>query len=239
MKYLSFPAELRVTNIDKGEFEGYASVFDVINSYSEVFEKGAYKKTISENRDRIKVLYMHMDPFGMPVEMREDDHGLYTKTRAVPTQENKDRMEYIRAGVVDSLSVGFDYVNGKTETGEDGITHIYEAKLWEYSPVIWGADPLARIEKVRSIKTLSNHLQKVIDGHFSNDNELVNNALNEIRTLASEKPEQSTSKDSEPSDTDHDTAEIASLCEDVRSMAEAEKLKRELDTFARNLRSKN
>lgn len=237
MRYLSFPAEVRVTDIDKGEIEGYASVFDVINSYREVFHEGAFKKTISEDRGRIKVLYMHTQPFGMPVKMKEDEYGLYTLSKVVPTQENKDRMEYIKAGVVDGLSIGFDYVANKNESDDEGIVHIYEAKLWEYSPVIWGADPLAKIDKVRSIKKLSRHLQRVIDGHCANDSDLIMSALDEIKALVnSGKPEASTSLCTKPPKQDDTTAELASLCQEIGSIAEAERMKKELDAFANSLR---
>lgn len=235
MKYKSFQAEMEVVDINKGIFEGYASVFDVVDSYGDNIKQGAFRKTLQEGSDRVKVLYLHMNPFGKPIEMREDSHGLYTKTQATPTKENQDRLQYIKDGVVDSLSIGYDLVEGKFDENENGGYDIYELKLWEYSPVIWGANPLANIARDKEIAQLTKSMNNIQDGFLNDDIEQVENAIKDIKALTGKKPEASTSVTDE-SQKDNSIADIKSLCEEVRSYKEATHLKKELDEFAKNLR---
>jgi len=226
--YRSYPAEVRMVDIDKGIFEGYASVFDSLNSYDEMIHAGAFKKTLQENRDRVKVLYLHSQPFGMPLEIYEDSKGLYTKTQATPTKENEDRLLYIKHGVVDSLSIGFSMIPGKYEVDDEGIRHINELKLYEYSPVIWGADPEARIENSEQFASLSRALNDGFDAILNKD---------ERKTLAAMEPLANTLEDGKPEDMDDEAeAKFVSLCSRIDGIANDIVLKRNLEKFARSLK---
>ena len=71
-------------NEENGEFSGYAAVFDTVDDGGDVIEKGAFTKTIAENFDRIKILSQHQDfdlPIGKPLELREDDKGLFIRAK--------------------------------------------------------------------------------------------------------------------------------------------------------------
>ncbi|MCK9492682.1 MAG: HK97 family phage prohead protease [Sulfurimonas sp.] len=237
MRYKSFPGEVKVKDIDKGIFEGYASVYEVEDSYGEVIHRGAADKTLKENRDRIKVLWLHTLPFGMPVKVSEDDHGIYTMSKATPTQENKDRLAYIKDRVVDALSIGFDLVKDKFHQDNDGILHIHEIKLWEYSPVIWGANPLAMIEKSKGIISITKDLEIIGDGYLSGDQKSIEAAIDRIKALTAGEPPAGTLPGSvEPPKEDKDLAAIKALCQEVGSRTEALKLEKELKAFAESLK---
>lgn len=151
-------AEFKV-RLKTREFEGYCSTFGNMDSVGDIIEPGAFRKTISERgpkgANKIKVLWDHWEPFGMPVEMREDAHGLYVIGRASDTEENKDRLKYMAEGVVDSMSIGFTIPEGKSWWEEDGdapygiVRHIEEVKLFEFSPIMFPANELAVISNVR------------------------------------------------------------------------------------------
>jgi HK97 family phage prohead protease len=116
-------------------------------------EKGCYRKTVLERgpagSNEIVILWGHRDPFGMPTKMFEDETGLWVVGEASDTQENKDRLVYMRDGVVKSLSVGFTIPKGKAWYEEDTWTrHIQEVKLYEFSPVMFPANEAARIAQV-------------------------------------------------------------------------------------------
>lgn len=154
----SVPFECKV-RLESKSFEGYASTFGNMDLVGDIIEPGAFRKTITERgpngANKIKVLWEHSAPFGMPVEMREDANGLYVVGKASDTVENKDRLTYMAEGVVDSMSIGFSIPQGKSwwEEDEDApwgmVRHITEAKLYEFSPVMFPANEQAAIANVR------------------------------------------------------------------------------------------
>ena len=238
MRYKSMKAEMEVVDISNGIFEGYASVFDVVDSYGDNIKRGAFKKTLSENRGRVKVLYQHMQPFGKPIEMREDDHGLYTKTQATPTEENKDRLQYIKDGVVDSLSIGYDLIEDKFADNDHGGYNIYELKLWEYSPVIWGANPLASINRNKPVAELTKNMNRLQDGFLNDDIKQIHKAIKDIKALTDNQEPDSSTSETDESQGSNSIAEIKSLCEDVKSYKETVQLKKELAEFTKSIRRK-
>ena len=71
---------------DSGEFEGYGSVFGVVDSYSDVVVRGAFAASLARWKEKGRLpamLWQHQmsEPIGIYTEMREDDVGLYVKGR--------------------------------------------------------------------------------------------------------------------------------------------------------------
>lgn len=157
VKYL--PWEVKV-DLATRQFEGYASTFGNEDLVGDIMEKGCFRKTILERGPQgsndIKILWGHFDPFGMPVEMHEDDTGLWVVGEASDTVENRDRLVYMRDGVVKSLSVGFTIPKGKSWYEDDGwVRHIEEVKLYEFSPVMFPANEAAKIANVAKYHDLA------------------------------------------------------------------------------------
>jgi len=148
---------------DTGEFDGYASVFDeYIESYNEIVDPGAYKQTLNHNGGHVAVLYMHDDalftgrpPIGLGLRGSEDLHGLAVGAELhIDTHQiARETWGFMRAvhkvGRKIGLSVGFRPV--QTEL-IDGITHVKEAQLFEYSitPPDWQAGPSAGVTNMRA-----------------------------------------------------------------------------------------
>jgi HK97 family phage prohead protease len=161
-------AEIK-TKKEKGTYEGYASTFGNEDSYGDIIEPGAFRKTISERgpmgAKKIKGLWEHFEPFGTIEQLTEDSNGLYMVGKASDTQENKDRLQYMADGVVDSMSIGFSIPEGKSWWEDDGgwmgIRHIEEVKLYEISVVMFPANELATIASVRKAREV-NELLKMI-----------------------------------------------------------------------------
>ena len=132
-----------------GVVKGYGSVFGNVDSDGDVINKGAYKKTIQENKQRIKYLYQHdMDkPLGKMVHLEEDDKGLMFEAQIPKTQLGKDVVELMKAGVITENSVGILPI--QKEMGSDGYRHINEVKLFEISAVTLAANDQAMIMDVK------------------------------------------------------------------------------------------
>lgn len=140
--------------LDENKFEGYASYFNNIDSYDDIIEKGAFKKTISENRGRIKVLWQHdaAEPIGIPEEMYEDDNGLYVRAKISMTDTGKKAMTLIRDGVITEMSIGYDVMKDDYKMmGNRRVRMLKEVRLWEFSPVTFAANDKAKIMKMRSL----------------------------------------------------------------------------------------
>ena len=149
---IDIPMEIRAVDTEQGIFEGYASVFDVVDSYGSQIMRGAFTKTLQERGDKIKVLWNHDDdaPIGKPLEMREDSHGLFVRaqlTRGV--QRAEEALLLMKDGVINTLSIGFSIPRGK-ESLVDGVRQINEVKLYEFSPVVFESNESATITGVRA-----------------------------------------------------------------------------------------
>ncbi len=141
---------------DGGEFSGYAAVFNNVDNGGDVIEKGAFAKTILEDFDRIKILSQHQDyelPIGKPLELREDDKGLFIRAKISDTQKGRDIQTLLKDGVLNELSIGYDaidfYYDGEAPNGEP-LRHLKELRLWEVSVVTWAMNEFAQIEEVKS-----------------------------------------------------------------------------------------
>ncbi len=136
--------------------KGYASAWGIVDSYDEIVLKGAFIETLAneEHARRRKVLWNHKGPgwkedtrpIGIPSVLEEDDYGLYYETEAAPTPLGDEVLALYRADIITENSIGFDLSWDDVEImlGPDGDTVIAIKrvnKLWEVSPVIWGANP--------------------------------------------------------------------------------------------------
>jgi len=146
----------------------------------DIVHPGAFVKTIDERFPRIKVLDSHnadsiMNVIGKPVAIRELKRaelslevqkawpmatgGLFTDTQyAIETPEGLGAFQRIAGGYVTEYSIAFNIAKGKFDYGEVElpggekltVRHIREVILWEYSPVVWGANPATYTTDVKN-----------------------------------------------------------------------------------------
>ena len=144
---------LESSDENTGEFSGYAAVFGNLDDGNDIIEKGAFAKTIAADLDRIKILALHNSswlPVGKPLELREDEHGLFIWGKISDTSMGRDVMTLLRDGVLGELSIGYDAVDFEWD-GDSGIRHLKEIKLWEVSIVTWAMNDQATIDEVKSM----------------------------------------------------------------------------------------
>ena len=131
-----------------GIIKGYGSYFGNKDSDNDVIMKGAYKKTIAENGDRVKYLYQHdmNQPIGKMTELYEDDKGLVFVAEIAKTQLGKDVIELMKSGVITENSVGIMPIQ---KQNKDNYREITEVKLYEISAVTLAANDQAKILDVK------------------------------------------------------------------------------------------
>lgn len=150
--------EVKVKEEDDGfRLKGYASIFNTKDFYKDIVRPKSFKKTIKERKKRIKVLYQHEAPAGVPTLMEEQEKGLWTESLLPFTDENRERMEYVKAGAVDGLSIGFiaeefDYIQDEDDEDDEDdwfffwpTREITKIMLLEYSLVTIPAHDDARL----------------------------------------------------------------------------------------------
>lgn len=145
-------------------FRGMASVFGtLIDTWTPTrILPGAFANTLAENAARVKVLYQHDPscPIGLPLKMQETPDGLYVEAEiAADIEDGATCLALMRplpnAGrpVIDELSIGFDPVKWEmADEGSDQVRLVREVRLWEFSPVTWGANRDAKVMSVHSLR---------------------------------------------------------------------------------------
>jgi len=140
--------ELIDADENAGIIKGYGSIFGNKDSDNDIITKGAYKKTIAENGERVKYLYQHdmNQPIGKMLELYEHDKGLVFVAQIAKTQLGKDVVELMKSGVITENSVGILPIQGK-DRGD--YREINEVKLYEISAVTLAANDQAKILDVK------------------------------------------------------------------------------------------
>lgn len=163
-------------NGENGGFEGYASVFHLLDYHNDIVAPGAYKD------DAVRFLkegfiggvgHDHSNPIGKPQRLFEDGYGLFLDALLVSTSKAQEARELITSDVVRKLSVGIMPMQVKTlrtkgevldywkKAGwnpsdeeilraEHGARVIKRAKLLEVSPVALPANELSEITSYKS-----------------------------------------------------------------------------------------
>lgn len=159
----TIPWEIKA-DVNKREFEGYASTFHNRDLVGDIVQPGAFSKTINERRDQIKVLYNHREPLGYPLHMEEDSKGLYVKAHISETSLGNDVLTLMKDGVIDRMSIGYDIIKDEYRS-EGGRTDrlLKELKLFEFSPVIFPANEMASVTGVKAAMT-HDEILNMLDG---------------------------------------------------------------------------
>ena len=137
-----------------GEFEGYASVFGIVDQGLDVVERGAFTKTLGSGR-KVKMLWQHdtSKVIGVWDEVREDDRGLFVKGRLLKgIKLAEEAMVMLRAGALDSMSIGYRTIEAVAEGG-GRIRKLMELDLHEISLVTFPMLPDAKVTDVKSLST--------------------------------------------------------------------------------------
>jgi uncharacterized protein len=153
MQYKSIPLTLKSEPGEDGVFEGYASVFGVVDLGMDVVEKGAFTKSLGKRK--AKMLWQHdtTQPIGAWEDIHEDDHGLFVRGRILPeVAKGKEALALLKAGAIDSMSIGYRTIEA-TEEGNGRVRKLLEVDLFEISLVTFPMLPDAKVTDVKSIAT--------------------------------------------------------------------------------------
>jgi len=147
-----FNLEVKKIEEDKDNhiFEGYAAVFGNKDYGNDIIMPGAFKDSLA-GPHKVKILWMHDrdQPLGVPLELREDNKGLFLKG-TMPKEDIfvKQRvMPQLRIGSLE-MSIGYKI---KDQDFKDNTRYIKEAFIFEASLVSIGMNNQAQILSYKSL----------------------------------------------------------------------------------------
>lgn len=164
--------KLAANDIDAkdGTFSGYGAVFGNVDSYGDVIQKGAFKRTLREWEERGKyppMLLQHgggfmgnaddLLPIGKWLSMEENSKGLKVEGKlfAIGTERGQYLYEGLKSGALDGLSIGYKAVKWSTRTKPDQPKRTLEdVELMEVSVVTFPANGKARVGQVKAFADL-------------------------------------------------------------------------------------
>lgn len=194
MQFKQVSHEIKELDDSKGIVVAYASVYNNIDSDSEVIMPGAFTKTVSENYKRIRVLKDHNPTIGLGVPLAintSDSYGLLTTTqfnlkKEVSRDIYEDIKLFLANGLNAELSIGFQTIKSIEERIDESkeIEKITEVKLWEYSFLSnWAANERAVVQNVKSKTDFIDMLVKMYNLPYSDSRlKSVENILKSLET---------------------------------------------------------
>ena len=130
---------------------GYAAVYDSdsvdLGYFTEVIRPGAFKRAITEQQD-VRALLDHDSGKIIArtkagnLTLAEDKTGLRVELAPIDTPDGKTALEWVRSGVVDGFSFGFETIADRWSL-RDGLNYreLLDLNLFEVSLVAFPAYP--------------------------------------------------------------------------------------------------
>jgi len=162
---------------DERTVTGLSAIMGVIDHGMDQLFKGAFNKTITERKDRVKHLWQHdfsLPPIASIVDLKEvgrtdlpqdlkDKYpnakgGLLVKRRYLDTPRGNEVLAALKSSpaAITEMSFGYDAVKFDFEEIKDGdfkgrlVRNLREVKLWDTSDVNWGMNE-ATVASVKSV----------------------------------------------------------------------------------------
>lgn len=159
---------------EKGIVTFYFNAFDNVDSDNDMSRKGAFIKTMSDQKGRVKHFKNHniYQTPGVIKELGEDSRGAWARSALImSTTLGRETYEEYKAGAITEHSFGYDVI--KSVKNPAGFREITEYKLWEVSSLnAWGANSQTPMIDVKNEKQLLDELDlmlKLVKGDFTDE----------------------------------------------------------------------
>ena len=164
-------------NDGSGFFSGYAAVFNVCDADGDLVSPGCFSDV---DVSTMKLLWQHNHdkPIGRIDKLCEDSYGLYIEGHILTdTHSGGDAYKFMKANIVDGLSIGFEILDYNIDKGMRVIT---KAKLWEVSIVTFPANSSARVYNVKGSENLgeNTHAGLLLLQSIEKASQVLNQGLN-------------------------------------------------------------
>lgn len=141
-----------------GTFEGYASVFNIVDQGGDVVLPGAFKESIAANARMKRItpmLWQHdrAEPIGIWEDVQEDTKGLKVRGRLLVEDDPLAKRAYahINAGSIGGLSIGYRTIESRPSPTKPNVYELEKLDLREISLVTLPMLIQARITGVKEM----------------------------------------------------------------------------------------
>jgi len=143
----TFPLQLKQVE-DSGSFRGLVSVYGNVDRQGDVVERGAFRRQLEEDPE-VPILYQHdtSEPIGKGRLSDSSDGLVLDGTLNLDVQRARETHSNMKMGVIRGLSIGYDAAD--FEINDEGNRRLKDVAVWEASPVVFPANPEARITAVK------------------------------------------------------------------------------------------
>ena len=137
---------------DAGVFEGYASLFGIVDLGRDLVQPGAFRESLQRRgAASVKMLWQHeaREPIGAWLSIVEDARGLKVKGRLnLAVARAREVLALMRDRTVDGLSIGYRTEKSATDK-MTGVRRLHRLDLLEISIVTFPMLPQARVSSVK------------------------------------------------------------------------------------------
>ncbi|MBC7860295.1 MAG: HK97 family phage prohead protease [Burkholderiaceae bacterium] len=157
-KTLDFRFELKAPK-DDGTFEGYGSVFNIVDGGDDIVLPGAFTESLAAQKAAGRLpamLWQHRqaEPMGVYTSMEEDAVGLKVVGQlALKTARGGEAYELMKMGALSGMSIGY-MTRDDSWDRVTGVRSLKKLDLYEVSLVTFPMNDASRVSSVKSIETL-------------------------------------------------------------------------------------
>lgn len=142
----------------QGIFEGYASVFGVVDSDGDIIEPGAFAQTLKSQSRAVAMFFNHRRneiPVGKWLNLAEDARGLHVRGELTPGNPQSEALKAAMLhGTVGGMSVGFSAAKGDLTPIATGYSFSNVSRLSEISICTFPANEHATVSALKSMDTI-------------------------------------------------------------------------------------
>ena len=195
------PVEVREESDGTATIGGYGAVFgneySVGSQFTESVDPRAFNKTLKERAADLAVVGFHNADVVLGTTASDtarfsvDERGLrYEADLDLEDPDGKSMWRKVKTGRVRQSSFSFEVVKDAWEEREDGPPHrvLREVRLWECSPVLWGANPATDVDVKRAAKSYAEYRGVEVDA----------DSIEQVREASTQEPEPEPQPHSEP-----------------------------------------
>lgn len=160
IEYKTFPFEIKElnSNEEEGKIQGYASTFGNMDQGFDIVMKGAFKKTLKENKGKFPILADHnpYDHIGYNEKALEDNTGLFVDGSIMLTVRKGAEKYALAKKSIEiktpmGLSIGYTTIKATPDSANPRIRRLEELKLWEYSLTTFPMNTEAMVTAAKSL----------------------------------------------------------------------------------------
>lgn len=182
---VSVPAkfELKTEKKDGKDYrliKAYVSMFNNVDLVGDIIVQGAFAESIKKKLPKGVWSHNWDEPIAKTIHASEDEKGLYIEAEFVEgVQKSDEAYKLIKAGVIDEFSIGFRILDD--EWRDDGVRIIKKAKLYEWSPVLAGANPDTELVSIKTDDDGNHEKDCSCDSCVKSEEEVIDEAIDEVQ----------------------------------------------------------